>query len=96
MKHASLNNEQKLILSMAAKIFASRTIGAESAVSVANNILTVARTIAEAENVEVDVIGEVAATIFSSPGKPTATSEQGVNTAIAAAKTLLDEVRRPQ
>ncbi|HVH72564.1 MAG TPA: hypothetical protein VNB49_15835 [Candidatus Dormibacteraeota bacterium] len=51
---------------MATKIFAFRTIGAESAVSVANKILAVARTIAEAENVEVEMIGEVAATIANS------------------------------
>jgi hypothetical protein len=95
-----MDREQKLILSMAAKIFASRTTDAEKAVGMARDIIATIRTKAvmqtkdalEADRLIKEEVFEAAATIFSSPIKSTSSTAQDINGAADGAINLFNAV----
>jgi len=82
-------HKQKLILSMAGKIFASKGGSEKGAVEQANEILKDL-----GPHPELELVAEVAATIFASPNKSGTT--ENFNTAIKQAKNLFNEVFQNQ
>ena len=84
----NLNNEQKLILSMAGKIFASKGGSENNAVKQAKDILAKFRSFAE-----IGAIAEVAAEIFASPTK--SGTKQNIETAMSEAENLFNAVIHP-
>ena len=80
-------HEQKLILSMAGKIFASKGGSEKNAVLQAKNILAAVRRHPELEH---DSVAEVAATIFASPTK--SSTKENIDTAVSQATVLFNAV----
>jgi hypothetical protein len=80
-------HEQKLILSMAGKIFASKGGSEKHAVEQAKDILEKVRRHPELEH---DLVAEVAATIFASPTK--SGTKENIEAAVSQATGLFNAV----